>query len=247
MTVFCLHGFCHISTCKLASWFSGKWRSSFVVECSPPLVLYHWFSLVHPCLKFLSETRTSIWDHYLPQINTSKENWSGSIASRPFLSHFMARWPADGDVTSRFMLTEFLPIQIILKTLAPIIFGGRSSRCPCGWWPQESPGVFGPSDVHWIHSSFKSPESGEHISDFDSRYHQIAKNQLLKHPQLIPSAFPIRRGLVQGALASAATETLAACCNFLIGRNFLKDPFQWSMGRWWALGIYIYVMVINKQ
>ena len=32
------------------------------------------------------------------------------------------------------------------------------------------------------------------------------------------------RGLVQGALASAATETLAASCNFLIGRNFLKDP-----------------------
>jgi len=31
-------------------------------------------------------------------------------------------------------------------------------------------------------------------------------------------------GLVQGALASAATETLAASCNFLIGRNFLKDP-----------------------
>ena len=31
------------------------------------------------------------------------------------------------------------------------------------------------------------------------------------------------RGLVQGALASAATETLAASCNFLIGRNFLKD------------------------
>eukprot|EP00438_Fugacium_kawagutii_P032770 Skav206039 [mRNA] locus=scaffold1314:510171:513430:- [translate_table: standard] len=29
--------------------------------------------------------------------------------------------------------------------------------------------------------------------------------------------------LVQGALASAATETLAACCNFLIGRNFLKE------------------------
>ena len=154
----------------------------------------------------------------------------------------MARWPADGDVTSRFMLTEFLPIQIILKTPGadhlrrPII-----PLPPVANGPQESPGVFGPSDVHWIHSSFKSPESGEHISDFDSRYHQISKNQLLKHPQLIPSAFPIRRGLVQGALASAATETLAACCNFLIGRNFLKDPFQWSMGRWWALGIYIYI------
>lgn len=26
----------------------------------------------------------------------------------------------------RFMLTEFLPIQIALKTLAPIIFGGTS-------------------------------------------------------------------------------------------------------------------------
>ncbi|CAL1126789.1 unnamed protein product [Cladocopium goreaui] len=59
-------------------------------------------------------------------------------------------------VEKLFMLTEFLPIQIILKTLAPIIFGG----------------------------------------------------------------------LVQGALASAATETLAACCNFLIGRNFLKDQLE---------------------
>jgi len=59
-------------------------------------------------------------------------------------------------VEKLFMLTEFLPIQIILKTLAPIIFGG----------------------------------------------------------------------LVQGALASAATETLAASCNFLIGRNFLKDQLE---------------------
>ncbi|CAE7725988.1 CPK1 [Symbiodinium sp. CCMP2592] len=55
-----------------------------------------------------------------------------------------------------FMLTEFLPIQIALKTLAPIIFGG----------------------------------------------------------------------LVQGALASAATETLAAASNFIIGRSFLADRLR---------------------
>ncbi|CAK9090900.1 unnamed protein product [Durusdinium trenchii] len=55
-------------------------------------------------------------------------------------------------VEKLLMLTEFLPIQIALKTLAPIIFGG----------------------------------------------------------------------LVQGALASATTETIAACCNFIIGRNFFK-------------------------
>ncbi|CAE7793543.1 CPK3 [Symbiodinium sp. CCMP2456] len=54
------------------------------------------------------------------------------------------------------MLTEFLPIQIALKTLAPIIFGG----------------------------------------------------------------------LVQGALASAATETLAAASNFIIGRSFLADKLR---------------------
>ncbi|CAE7208276.1 CPK1 [Symbiodinium sp. KB8] len=54
------------------------------------------------------------------------------------------------------MLTEFLPIQIALKTLAPIIFGG----------------------------------------------------------------------LVQGALASAATETLAATSNFIIGRSFLADRLR---------------------
>jgi len=55
-----------------------------------------------------------------------------------------------------FMLTEFLPVQIALKTLAPIIFGG----------------------------------------------------------------------LVQGALASAATETLAATSNFIIGRSFLTDRLR---------------------
>ncbi|CAE7322167.1 CPK1 [Symbiodinium pilosum] len=55
-----------------------------------------------------------------------------------------------------FMLTEFLPIQIALKTMAPIIFGG----------------------------------------------------------------------LVQGAIASAATETLAAASNFLIGRSFLADGLR---------------------
>ncbi|CAK9018274.1 Hypothetical protein SCF082_LOCUS14009 [Durusdinium trenchii] len=59
-------------------------------------------------------------------------------------------------VEKLLMLTEFLPIQIALKTLAPIIFGG----------------------------------------------------------------------LVQGALASATTETIAACCNFIIGRNFFKDKLE---------------------
>ena len=54
----------------------------------------------------------------------------------------------------------------------------------------------------------------------------------------IPRKLP---GLVQGALASAATETLAACCNFLIGRNFLKDLT--SMG--WGWHDLMMMMVIN--
>ena len=41
-------------------------------------------------------------------------------------------------------------------------------------------------------------------------------------------------GLVQGALASAATETLAASCNFLIGRNFLKDPHATGPSPWFV-------------
>ncbi len=45
---------------------------------------------------------------------------------------------------------------------------------------------------------------------------------LFSFRRISPSS-SVRWGLVQGALASAATETLAASCNFLIGRNFLKD------------------------
>ena len=57
---------CQISSCKLAIWFSAKWRSSKI-----------------------SETRTSIWGHYLPEQITTKENWCRK-ASRPFFSGMVA-------------------------------------------------------------------------------------------------------------------------------------------------------------
>ena len=96
---------------------------------------------------------------------------------------------------SRFMLTEFLPVQIALKTLAPIIFGGTgpyklmSDRTLTAFkfcWKRALEALAGLCSPH-CHIAFAST------------------------------------GLVQGALASAATETLAATSNFIIGRSFLTD------------------------